>query len=938
MFEWEQLHRADSAGLIGRASEQALILAALDASADRTAAVLLTGDAGIGKTAIWESMVAQRRVAGDHVLISRATSAEALLPWVGMTDLLRTLPPAALASLPDPQRRALEIVSLQTGLLQFDSPQSSASEALDERIVGTAFLSALQAASSSAPVLLAVDDLPSLDTASAAAMTFALRRLDGPHPARLLATVRDHDPRLQLLHGLPNDRWSLVAIGPLTLGAVFDLLQTRRGIRLARPLLLRVYETSGGNPLYALEIARALDRLEIIPKAGTPLPVPAGLHALVDARVRDLPADVADVVAATAAAWRFTASDHDAEAIELAVAAGMVVVDEPAVVGGARVIRAAHPLLSAAAYNGLTSSRRRQLHARLAAAAGDPVERVHHAALAASEPKASLAADLDVGVSAALAAGVPNIAVGLAQLALEHTTDVDLRPARLDRLADAQLRSGDSSGAWQSQSEAIAATDPGADRARRRIRLAEIAVEVTGWLDAERELQVAIAEAADDPLVLAEALLTLAAVTDDIDLAVTSAQQAVDLLIAQDDPDPMILSGALAQLAAARFRAGRGLDHALFARAIDIERAHPSRRLSDRADAGYAALLKYADDIDTAEDRLLLLLEEARSTGDLSSITYALGHLVPLYLWRGQLERGRAYADEHFQVAIHGELQGQETQARYNLGLAMAYQGQLNEAERFLLGVLHAEGTGAWIAHRVHAVLGFVSLSRNDAVGAVSHTDLWHSALAEMHFGEPGYSRGHLDHMCALIGVGRAADAHAFCDELSEQAERSGRKSAAAVVLTGRAMLEAHVGRTSSALALSASALSWYETSPLRFDRARTLLIAGRISRRAKAKSDARALLTEAAQEFASFGATAWQAQAASELSRVNVRPSAPAELTETERLVAQLAASGLSNREVADRTFLAVKTVEANLARVYRKLGIRSRAELGARMGAGAS
>ena len=113
------------------------------------------------------------------------------------------------------------------------------------------------------------------------------------------------------------------------------------------------------------------------------------------------------------------------------------------------------------------------------------------------------------------------------------------------------------------------------------------------------------------------------------------------------------------------------------------------------------------------------------------------------------------------------------------------------------------------------------------------------------------------------------------------------------------------------------------------------MLIAGRISRRAKAKSDARALLTEAEHEFASFGATAWQAQAAAELARVNVRPAAPAELTETERLVAQLAASGLSNREVADRTFLAVKTVEANLARVYRKLGIRSRAELGARMGA---
>ncbi|HEY5201165.1 MAG TPA: LuxR C-terminal-related transcriptional regulator [Acidothermaceae bacterium] len=931
MSESEQLRGADSADLIGRAFERTAILAALNESADRTAAVLLTGDAGIGKTAIWESIVAERRAAGDHVLISRATSAEARLPWVGMTDLMRTMPPTTLESLPDVQRRALEVVSLQTGSKQ-------GSETLDERMVGTALLSALQSATNTAPVLLAIDDLPYLDTASAAAVTFALRRIEGLHPARLLATVRDHDVRLPVLQGLPSDRYSVVSIGPLTLGALFDLLQTRRGIRLARPMLLRVHETSGGNPLYALELARALDQLEINPKAGSPLPVPAGLNALVDARVRHLPAEVADVVAATAAAWRFTVDDRDTDAIEQAVAAGMVVVDEPTVIGAARVIRAAHPLLSAAAYNGLTTSRRRQLHARLAAAADDPVERVRHAALAATEPQAALAADLDVGVTAALAAGVPDIAVGLAQLSLEHTTDAALRPARLDRLADAQLRSGDSSGAWQSQSDAIAMTEPGSARARRRIRLAEIATEVTSWADAEHGLQVAIAEAADDPLVLAEALLTLAAVTNDIDVSEASAQQAVDLLVAQDNPDPMILSGALAQLAGARFRAGRGLDHELFACAIDIERAHPSRRLSDRADASYAALLKYADEIAAAESRLLALLEEARATGDLSSITYALGHLVHIYLWQGQLAQGRAYADEHFEVAIQGELQSQETQARYNLGLAMAYQGQLDEASRVLLGVLEAESTNPWVVHRVHAVLGFVALSRNDATSAVEHTDAWHQALTDMHFGEPGYSRSHLDHVCALVEGGRTADASAFCDELSEQATRSGRESAAAVVLTGRAMIEAHAGRMTAALEHSASALSWYDTSPLRFDRARTLLIAGRISRRAKAKSDARALLLEAEREFASFGATAWEAQAAAELARVNVRPSAPSELTETERLVAQLAASGLSNKEVADRTFLAVKTVEANLARVYRKLGIRSRAELGARMGPNAS
>ncbi len=112
------------------------------------------------------------------------------------------------------------------------------------------------------------------------------------------------------------------------------------------------------------------------------------------------------------------------------------------------------------------------------------------------------------------------------------------------------------------------------------------------------------------------------------------------------------------------------------------------------------------------------------------------------------------------------------------------------------------------------------------------------------------------------------------------------------------------------------------------------LLIGGQIRRRAKAKSAARELLAAALAEFTGFGARAWAAQAAAELARVNVRPSAPAALTETERRVAELAAAGLTNREVAARTFLSTKTVEANIARVYRKLGIRSRAELGARLG----
>jgi DNA-binding NarL/FixJ family response regulator len=118
----------------------------------------------------------------------------------------------------------------------------------------------------------------------------------------------------------------------------------------------------------------------------------------------------------------------------------------------------------------------------------------------------------------------------------------------------------------------------------------------------------------------------------------------------------------------------------------------------------------------------------------------------------------------------------------------------------------------------------------------------------------------------------------------------------------------------------------------LPFDLGRALLVRGRLLRRAKQKRAAADTLREALAIFERLGASAWEAQARAELDRVGLRRS-PDELTATERRVAELAAEGLTNREVASKAYMSPKTVQANLTRIYRKLGIRSRAELGARM-----
>jgi DNA-binding CsgD family transcriptional regulator len=881
----------------------------------------LTGEAGIGKTTVWEWAVRRAHAQGRHVLVSRATPAEARLPWVGLADLMRTVDEEVIAGLPSPQARALRLVALQA---------DGGDEVLHERAVGTAFLGVLEALAATAPVLVALDDVQHLDPASLLAVAFAMRRL-GPVPLATLAAWRGGaDEAAGAVLG--PERVSKVELGPLSLAALFELLRDRLGTAMPRPLLLRVHEASGGNPMYALELGRALQGRRVAPAPGAPLPVPSTLTGLIGARVAAQPARVAFLLAQTVATWRLAVTDVDAPALEDALGAELVLVDGG---DGPATVRAAHPLLGAAAYDRLGPAGKRAVHARLAAIASDPAERARHLALAATAPSEDIARALDEGSAAAVAAGVPAMAVELARLGLEHTSEGPARLERLDRLADAQFRAGDSAGAMATQGEAVAASPGLVDRARRRVRLAEIATEVSGREAAIAQLRTAAQEAGEgrDLAVVAEALLTRAAIDDDISQAVSLSAEALEIIEGLARPDPRVLSGALNQAAAAKFRAGQGLDHQMFTRAIEIERAHPYRRLSDRADAAYAALLKYADELEPAKAMLEELLGEARAVADLSSMAYSIAHLVHIALWQGQTELGRAYAEEHMEIAAQGGLASQRAQARYNLGLALAYQGELERARDVLVGLRDDARSSLWHRHKAEGGLGFVALSGGDAAAAVGHLDNWWAMLASMHFGEPGYSRSHLDYLCALVGTGRDDDALGVVETLSAQAERSGRGSAAATADVGRALVAADRGRQAEAATAIERALLWYGSSSLYFDHARVLLLAGQVHRRAKAKAVARVLIQQAADAFSSFPARAWQVRAAAELARVNVRPSAPKGLTETEHRVALLAASGLRNRDVAAQAFMSVKTVEANLGRVYRKLGVRSRSQLAALM-----
>ena len=186
----------------------------------------------------------------------------------------------------------------------------------------------------------------------------------------------------------------------------------------------------------------------------------------------------------------------------------------------------------------------------------------------------------------------------------------------------------------------------------------------------------------------------------------------------------------------------------------------------------------------------------------------------------------------------------------------------------------------------------------------------------------------------ALVLTGDLDAARDVQAELEARGRELGRAWAIATGLRCRGLIEAADGRPEWALAALREALEWHEAVPQPFDRARTLLALGTVQRRAKQRAEARTTLESALAVFEELGAALWAERARAEIARLGGRRARDRdELTETERRIAELAADGRSNREIAGELFVSERTVEANLTRAYRKLGVRSRTELARRL-----
>jgi DNA-binding CsgD family transcriptional regulator len=902
------------ADLVGRERELAAIAEFL--KTDTVAcAVVIEGEPGIGKTTVWEAAVSSALERGFRPLRARPGDSEAKLAFSGLADLLGEALADVLIELPPPQRRALKIA-----LLLEDGGGARA----DRRAVAAGLLSALRMLSTSAPLLVAIDDAQWFDRSSAAALEYAARRLR-EEPVALLVARRLNDEG-GLEQTLASERILHVQVGALDFVALNTLLHARLGTVLSRPLLHRIHELSGGNPFFALELAREPERVE--PGQG----LPPTLDALVRGRVSTLPEEARTALLVAAAA-----SQPTVELVERAVGMpdALVAAEAAHVVGLEHGnVSFDHPLLASAAYELADPAQRRDVHRRLGRLVGDPEERARHLAAAATGPDEAVAAALEEGAARARSRGAPAAAAELSEQAAQLTTIADSAAARR-RSSDAgyyHFESGDSRRALAMLEEVVRELAAGVERAEVLIRLARV-YSYSDDLQAATDLFLQAAdEAGDDSLSRARALdgaaTQLFRRRRELEAAVEYAKTAAAL--AGELGEEALVGEALSSQVLAEATLGRPEAAATLEAALAHQAAATSERVLAQPRFTAAIARMWWDEPAAVRETYEELAEHGRQLGDEGSLAYVHLMLAQADILLGKLDRAEADAAAARDIAEQG---GQETLIAYALAVrAMADAHRDREAAR--LSAKQALELGGRTqntpaAHFATAALGLLDLSTGGAEEAAAVlAPLVEFARTEQ-IREPGLTRYATDRVEALVELGRVDEAAELLDWYEANAERLGRRSALAASWRCRGLLAAAARRIDDALDAFGRALAEHDAVLLPFDRARTLLALGATLRRAKRKADARRALEEAIAAFDSLGAAAFAARARSELERIGGRPPSKGGLTPTERQIAELVAEGRSNKEVAAALFVSVKTVEANLSRTYAKLGIRSRAGL---------
>jgi len=584
-----------------------------------------------------------------------------------------------------------------------------------------------------------------------------------------------------------------------------------------------------------------------------------------------------------------------------------------------------HPLFASAVYSGAPLARRRAVHRALAAELVDPIERAHHLALGCDGPDETVARELELAAAVARSRAAPDAAAELIDLALGLVEPSSASADRLSlELAEHLYLASDFPRARALLEELRTRLPRGEQRSRALFALAEIDY----WRSGESAALALVSEAlddADDPIQRARCYAQVAtyAGTVELERAVAAADAALELLSGHEDEEPAVAAAALAARVRARLFAGEGFaaDEAERAYALEASQQPPAA-VDGRIVFRLGQWLRYVDDLEGARERLAEAEGQARDEGDDASLGNILLNQLIVETWSGSwdaaAERTDLMAEAFAQQGV--VLEGIAPWRAY----LAAHAGRIDEVRR-IVGPPPVEPVIAAIRLRC---LGLAELAVGELDAADEHLSEALATFDRVGFREPAIWRVDGDAIEAAVGVGAVDRASTLVERFEERAARSGIPWSLAVSSRCRGMVAAALGDLDAATRALDRALDAHRDCPVPFEHARTLLLHGQVLRRRKRKRDARSALEQSRAIFVALDTRVWVERTEAELRRVTVR-SAPEGLTSTELRIAQLAAAGLSNPEIATRAFVARKTVEATLARAYRKLGISNRSQL---------
>jgi DNA-binding CsgD family transcriptional regulator len=898
-----------TAEIIGRDAELSVVQAFLDRPADGFRALILEGEAGVGKSTLWQAGVAAARERSFRVLTSRPAEAERTLAYVVLGDLFADADPQVLAALSAPRRRAFDAALLQ------EEPEL----AVDSRALGVAILTLLPMLADRGPLVIAIDDRQWMDASSAATLRFALRRLLGQPLLLLLSRRLPAEPSTPLEETIDTAEIDRLRIGPLSMGAIELMLRRRLGITFSRPTLLRLHEASGGNPFYALELARArsadptrdpTERFE----------VPPTLERLVVQRLEVLEVPARRTLLLVAAHGRLPvallrALDIAPEALDQARAANVTDIADG-------VIAFTHPLLASAVYQAAAIAERHAAHLLLATALVDPVDRGRHLALATEEPDHDLAAALESAASTARDRGMPIAAAELAEHALRLTPldAVDDRHRRAIAVARMHLEAGEGSRARSIVADLLAVADPGPRRAEALILRSEL--DDPG--SALALLRQALVEAAEVPALKAAIHAGLALAGQFTEGRAWAERHArASLRLAERLDDDALRANALSMLASLRFQ--RGDPHALELAERAYRLATPLADLHQWNSAGWSVghVLAWSGKPERAREWLEHQLNEWRDR-DEQVRSDILWYLAMVELWSGRWSIASEYAD-----------QMQEIRAPYGLelpqdhlppALIALHRGQFAVARDHSRRALSL-AKGQLLSRQI-AVLAVCDLWSGSPAAAVANFIRAEQEADARGWDEPNLRGWRAEYAEALLQLGRIDDAARLVADWETAAARVSREWVLAQAVRCRGLIAAARGNLPAALDLLERAADRHEAVGDPFGRERALLALGVVRRRARQKRNARAALEAALAGFEALGAASWVTVARAELARIGGRQRVEG-LSPSELAVAKLVAEGLTNREIASALFLSQTTVASHLSHIYAKLGVRSRAEL---------